>query len=43
MPKVTLNSPAPDFELVDFSGQLVRLSDFQTQQHLLLVFNRGFT
>ena len=43
MPKVTLNTPAPDFELADFNGQPVRLSDFHTKQHLLLVFNRGFT
>jgi len=43
MPKVSLNTSAPDFELTDFRGQPVRLSDFQDDQHVLLVFNRGFT
>ena len=42
MPKVPLNALAPDFELDDFRGQLVRLSDFRGQKHVLLVFNRGF-
>jgi len=43
MPKVSLNAQTPDFELTDFRGQPVRLSDFQQKQHVLLVFNRGFT
>ena len=42
MPRVSLNTPAPDFELTDFRGQPIRLSDFQGQKHVLLVFNRGF-
>ncbi len=42
MPKVPLNTPAPDFELTDFDGQPVRLSQFQGKQQVLLVFNRGF-
>jgi peroxiredoxin len=42
MSKVSLNSPAPDFELADFKDQAVRLSNFQGQQNVLLVFNRGF-
>jgi peroxiredoxin len=42
MSKVALNTPAPDFELVDYSGELVRLSDFRGR-NVLLVFNRGFT
>jgi len=37
-----LNSPAPDFELADYSGRLIKLSDFRGKQHVLLVFNRGF-
>jgi peroxiredoxin len=41
MPKVALNTPAPDFELVDYTGKLVRLSDFHGK-NVLLVFNRGF-
>lgn len=36
-----LNSPAPDFELADFNGCLVKLSQFCGSQHVLLVFNRG--
>jgi peroxiredoxin len=42
MPKVPLNTPAPDFELTDFNGQPVRLSDFRGDKNTLLVFNRGF-
>jgi peroxiredoxin len=42
MPKVKLNTLAPDFELADFRGQPVRLSDFRDHKHILLVFNRGF-
>lgn len=41
MPKVQLNTPAPDFELTDFRGQSIRLSDYRGQ-NVLLVFNRGF-
>jgi peroxiredoxin len=33
---------APDFELPDFDGRLVRLSDFNGQKNLVLVFLRGF-
>jgi peroxiredoxin Q/BCP len=40
--KVQLNIPAPDFELPDFTGRRVRLSDFRGEKHVLLVFNRGF-
>ena len=42
MPKVTLNTPAPDFSLPDFQGKTVRLSDFREKSNVLLVFNRGF-
>ena len=42
MSKVSLNTPAPDFELIDFRGQSFRLSDFHGQKQVLLVFNRGF-
>ena len=41
--KVQLNLPAPDFELEDFNGRSVRLSDFKGNKHVVLVFNRGFT
>jgi len=42
MPKVELNSQAPDFTLNDFQGTLVRLADFRGKKHVVLVFNRGF-
>lgn len=42
MPKVALNTPAPDFSLTDFRGEPVRLSDFKGRANVLLVFNRGF-
>ncbi|MBN1537725.1 MAG: redoxin domain-containing protein [Anaerolineales bacterium] len=42
MPKVSLNTPAPDFSLTDFMGNTVSLVDFRGQSHIVLVFNRGF-
>jgi peroxiredoxin len=41
MPKVAIHTPAPDFELADYSGKAVRLSDLHGR-NVLLVFNRGF-
>ena len=41
MSKVTIDLPAPDFELADFNGNSVRLSDFRGR-NVLLVFSRGF-
>ena len=43
MPQLSLNTPAPDFILVDFKGQSFHLADFRGNAHILLVFNRGFT
>lgn len=43
MPRVSINTPAPDFTLRDFRGDIVRLSDFHGTSNVLLVFNRGFT
>ena len=42
MAQVELHAPAPDFELADFHGVPVRLSQFQGANHVFLVFNRGF-
>ena len=41
MPKVSLDAPAPDFELTDYTGKVVRLSDLRGR-NVLLVFYRGF-
>jgi peroxiredoxin len=42
MTKVFLNSPAPEFSLQNFKGEMVHLSDFKDRSNVLLVFNRGF-
>lgn len=42
MPRVALNTPAPDFALNSWRGDLVRLSDFRGRANVILVFNRGF-
>jgi peroxiredoxin len=40
--RIEINAIAPDFELHDFSGRSVRLSDYRDRRHVVLVFNRGF-
>jgi peroxiredoxin len=42
MSQIELNTLAPDFELPDHDGNLVRLSDQFGRSNVLLVFNRGF-
>jgi peroxiredoxin len=42
MPRVNLNTPAPDFQLDDFEGRSMRLSDLRGARHVILIFNRGF-
>lgn len=42
MPRVALNTPAPNFALQNFQGETVQLSDFRGKANVLLVFNRGF-
>jgi peroxiredoxin len=42
MPRISLNTPAPDFTLKDFQGETIHLSDFRGKSHVLLVFNRTF-
>jgi peroxiredoxin len=34
--------PAPDFELTDVNGNLIRLSDFRGKKPVVLAFLRGF-
>ncbi len=43
MPRVALNTTAPDFTLQDIQGNQVRLSDYRGKSNVVLVFNRGFT
>lgn len=43
MPRIEINTPAPDFTLTDHRGNQVSLSDYRGVEHVLLVFNRGFT
>ncbi len=42
MAKVSINTPAPDFELTDFTGKQIKLSDYQNEKNVVLIFNRGF-
>ncbi len=42
MGNVALNQTAPDFEMEDFHGSKVKLSDFRGESNLLIVLNRGF-
>jgi peroxiredoxin len=42
MPRVSLNQPAPNFSLTDFSGKVFSLADLRGQKNVLLVFNRTF-
>jgi peroxiredoxin len=39
---IRLNQLAPDFELTDSRGSLVKLSDFQEKKNVVLALNRGF-
>ena len=42
MPKVSLNTPAPNFTLEDYRGKSISLSDYQDKKNVVVVFNRGF-
>ncbi len=41
MPKIAVNTPAPDFTLADYTGRLIRLLDFRGR-NVILIFNRTF-
>jgi len=43
MPKIAINTPAPDFILDNFLGESVQLFNFKGRSNVLVVFNRGFT
>jgi peroxiredoxin len=43
MPYVSIDLPAPDFEIDDFKGRMVKLSDYRGRKNVILVLNRGFT
>ncbi len=40
--KILINMPAPEFQLQDFNGNTIKLSNFFGRKNILLVFNRGF-
>lgn len=42
MASVEVNRPAPDFEMTDYLGNRIKLSDYQGKKNVLLVLNRGF-
>lgn len=42
MSRLSLNQPAPNFSLPDFSGTVFSLADLRGQKNVLLVFNRTF-
>jgi peroxiredoxin len=42
MPRISINQPAPDFSLSDFSGNAFHLKEFVGSKNVLLVFNRTF-
>jgi len=43
MSRVSINTLAPEFTLLDYNGENIRLSDFRKKSNVLLVFNRTFT
>lgn len=40
--QVAIGQAAPEFELTDVSGHIVRLSDYKGKRNVVLVFTRGF-
>lgn len=41
MASLQVNEKIPDFEMLDYKGDMVRLSDFIEKNNVLLVLNRG--
>jgi len=42
MPRVELNTPAPDFSLPDLNAEQFTLSGLLDKKNVVIVFNRGF-
>jgi hypothetical protein len=42
MSKINLFQAAPEIEMSDFTGKVIRLSDYRNRNNVILVFNRGF-
>ena len=42
MTRLTVDTQAPDFELIDVWGNTVRLSDYRGKKRVVLVLLRGF-
>ena len=42
MTYLKIGDPAPDFELRNHQGQLIRLSEVSKNKNIVLVFNLGF-
>ena len=42
MSKINLFQAAPEIVMNDFTGQVVKLSDYRNRNNVILVFNRGF-
>ncbi len=40
--QLVVNIPAPEFELIDTNGQIIRLADYRGKQPVVLVLLRGF-
>jgi peroxiredoxin len=40
--QIAVGQEAPDFELTDVQGRMIRLSDYRGKKHVILNFTRGF-
>ncbi len=40
--QLVINIPAPEFELTDTNGQIIKLADYRSRQPVVLVLLRGF-
>lgn len=43
MDSIQLNETAPDFTMKDYNGNVLTLSDFKDDKHVVLVLNRGLS